>query len=82
MNGAKFKLTGIFVYNFLIVNLHPIPTGISGKAGPANVKTAEFGERETEYALEWVAESITEITAFQVQLAEGLHGTPFDTEVR
>ena len=55
---------------------------ISGKAGPASVKTAEYSERETEYALEWVAESLTEITAFQVQLAEGLHGTPFDTEVR
>ena len=46
------------------------------------MKTAEYGERETEYALEWVAESITEITTFQVQLAEGLHGTPFDAQVR
>ena len=46
------------------------------------MKTAESGESETEYALEWVAESITEITAFQVQLAEGLHGTPFDAQVR
>ena len=40
---------------------------LSGKAGPVSIKSSPDGDERTRYALEWVAESITAITAFKLQ---------------
>jgi hypothetical protein len=53
-----------------------------GLAGSPSIKTEFYSDSETSYALEWMAESITPITAFKLQLAEGLHGTQFSKEIR
>ena len=38
-----------------------------GQAGPVSIKSSPDGEEKTRYALEWVAQSITAITAFKLQ---------------
>jgi hypothetical protein len=42
-------------------------TEVSGQADEANFKSEEFGRDETSFDLEWVTESITEITKFKLQ---------------
>merc|ERR1712096_526990 len=40
---------------------------VSGKASPAEFKSSLWGEKKKKYELEWVVESITEVTQFQVE---------------
>lgn len=42
-------------------------TQVSGLASSASVKTSPYGEEKSGYKVEWVAESITPITAFKLQ---------------
>jgi len=42
-------------------------TEVSGKATPPNFKSEALGSSDNEFVLEWVAESITNITAFKVE---------------
>lgn len=40
---------------------------VSGKASPAEFKSGQLGEKKKKYALEWVVESITQVTEFKVE---------------
>ena len=42
----------------------------SGNAGPPSFKSDQEGTQDHTYSLEWVAESITTITAFKVEYRE------------
>lgn len=45
-------------------------TQVSGQASPVNFKSESFGTDNSVYNLEWVAESISPITAFKLQYKE------------
>lgn len=60
-NALLLQPTKLIPLNIFIAQI------LSGLASSASVKTSPYGEEKSGYKVEWVAESITPITAFKLQ---------------
>ena len=58
-------ISNILVWESILKLSKPII--ISGQAGPVSIKSSPDGDEKNRYALEWVAQSITPISAFKLQ---------------